>query len=235
MLLSTKSSLNFVRNLTEVARPRFSDEEFGGFFYRSVSKDIEEANLLLDSFLQYLFINTPLKKKGTIHRLIAEVLKKYEVELDEKEVRLSKKYEKDLPETIVPDELLRYILDSILQYAVSTITPGGDMEFSTRSSRSQKDVSARQGVLRKDERYIKIKLLFTSKRKLGKQFEKSLIFQEAPLNLMLLRLVRKVVQKNQGIMELEKDEEQGRISISLWFPFERRGIVYYQPVDQFVN
>ena len=187
----------------------------------------------MDSFLQYLSINTPLKKKGTIHRLIEEVLKKYQVQLDEKEVRLSKKYEKDLPETIVPDELLRYILDSILQYAVSTITPGGDMEFSTRSSRSQKDVSARQGVLRKDERYIKIKVLFKASKERGDRFAETLIFREKPLSLVLLRLVKEVVQKNQGI--IKKDEEQGRISISLWFPFERREIVYYQPVDQFVN
>ncbi|MGZ3533719.1 MAG: hypothetical protein ACXU9K_00675 [Thermodesulfobacteriota bacterium] len=38
-----------------------------------------------------------------MHRLIEEVLRKYQVQLNEKGVRLSKKYEKDLPETIVPD------------------------------------------------------------------------------------------------------------------------------------
>ena len=189
----------------------------------------------MDSFLQYLSINSPLKKKGTVHRLIEEVLQKYQVQLDEKRVRLSKKFGKDLPETIVPDELLRYILESILQYAVSTITPGGDMEFSTQSSRFQKDVSARQGVLRKDGQYIKIKLLFKASKEQGERFAETPIFREKPLSLMLLRLAKEVVRKNQGIMKLEKDEKQGRVSISLWFPSERREIVYYRPIDPFVN
>ncbi len=221
--------------MTEVARTRFSDEEFGGFFHRSVSKDIQEADLLLESFVQFLSINTPLKKRGTVRRLIEEVLQKYQVQLDKKRVRLSKKYEKELPETIVSDEPLRYILDSILQYGVSIVTPGGDMEFSTKSSRLQKDVSVRQGLLRKDERYIEVELLFKGSEKQGEPFSGTPIFREDPLRIMFLRLVKDVVRKNQGIMKLEKDEKQGRISISLWFPSERREIVYYRPIDPFVN
>jgi len=235
LLLSTKSSLNSVRNLIEVARARFSDEEFGGFFYRSVSKDIEEADLLLDSFVRFLFVNTPLKKKGTVHRLIEGVLKKYQVQLDEKRVRLSKKYERDLPEAIVPDDLLRYILDSVLQYGIRTVTSGGDMECSTKSSRLEKDVRVGQQVLRKDERYVEIELLFKGGKKLGEPFAETPIFQEESLSLMLLRLAKEVVRKNQGMMKLEKDEKQERISISLWFPSERREIVYYRPMDPFVN
>lgn len=235
MFLSTKSRLNSVRNLTEVARTRFSDEEFGGFFYRSVSKDIEEADLLLDSFIQFLSVNAPLKKRGTVHRLIEEVLKKYQVQLDEKKVRLSKKYEEDLPETTVPDDLLSYILDSVLQYGISAVGAGGNMEFSTKSSRLEKGVSVRQRVLRKDERYIEIELVLKGSEKQGEQFLGTPIFREDPLNIMLLWLVREVVRKNQGIMKLEKDEKQGRIFISLWFPSERREIVYYPPIDPVVN
>ena len=235
MFLSTKSGLNSVKNLAEVARARFSDEEFGGFFYRSVSKDIEEADLLLDSFVQFLSVSTPLKKRGTVHRLIEEVLKKHQAQLDEKEVRLSKKYEKDLPETIVPDGLLSYILDSVLQYGIRAVTPGGDMEFSTKSSRLEKDVSVRQRLLRKDEQYIQIELLFKGGEKQDERFSENSIFQEDPLGIMLLRLVKELVRKNQGIMKLKKNEKQARVSISLWFPSERREIVYYQPNDPFVN
>ena len=235
MFLSTKSRLHSLRNLTEVARTRFSDEEFGGFFYRSVSKDIEEADLLLDSFVQFLSVNTPLKKRGTVHRLIEEVLKKYQVQLDEKKVRLSKKYEEDLPEATVPDDLLSYILDSVLQYGISAVGAGGDMEFSTKSSRLEKDVSVCQRVLRKDERYIEIELVLKGSEKQGEQFLGTPIFREDPLNIMLLWLVREVVRKNQGIMRLEMDEKQGRTFISLWFPSERREIVYYPPIDPVVN
>jgi len=235
VFLNTKSGLNSVKNLIEVARSRFSNEEFGGFFYRSVSKDIEEADLLLDCFVQFLAVSTPLKKRGTVHRLMEEVLKKHQVQLDEKRIRLSKKYEKDLPEAIVPDGLLSYVLDSVLQYGIRAVTPGGEMEFLTKSSKIEKDVSVRQRLLRKDQRYIEIELLFKGGERQGERFSENSIFQEDPLSIILLRLIEELVRKNQGIMRLKKNEKQARLSISLWFPSERREIVYHQPNDPFVN
>ena len=230
MLLSTKSRLDSVRNLAEVARTRFSDEEFGGLFYRSVSKDIEEADFLLDSFVQFLSVNAPLKKTGTVHRLIEELLKKYQAQLEGRGVRLSKNYERDLPETIVPDGLLSYILDSVLQYGIRAVPPGADMEFSTKSSRPEKDLRFRQRVSRKDERYVEIQLLLKGSEEQGQPFVETRILQEESWSLMLLRLAQEVVRKNQGIMKLDKDKKQGSLSISLWFPSERREIAYYRPV-----
>ncbi len=211
-----------------------SDEEFGGFLCRSISKDVEEADLLMDNFVQFLSVNTPLKKKGTVNRLIEEVLKKYQFQLDQKGVRLFKTYEEDLPEIIVPDGLLSYILDSVVQYGISAATPGGDMQFSTKSSELQKDVSVRERVPGEDQRYIEIELLLKSSPEQAEGVAETSPFQES-LSLMLLRLAKEVVRKNQGIMKVEKDEKQGRVSISLWFPSERREMVYYRPIDPFVN
>ncbi len=221
MLLSTKSRLDFVRHLSEVARTRIRDEEFGEFFSRSVSRDVEEADFLLDSFVQFLSCNTPLRKRGTVHRLIEEVSKKYQLQLEGKGIRLSKQYERDLPETIVPDDLLSYILDSIFQYGIKAVTPGGDMEFSTKSSRPQKDF--------RFDRYVEIKLLLRASEKPDESSVETPI-QEESWNLMLLRLAQEVVRKNQGIMKLDRDEKQRRISISLSFPSDRRENVYYQPI-----
>jgi hypothetical protein len=78
----TKNILDSIKNLTQLSRAKFSDKEFGEFFYRSVTKDTGKVNLLLEGFLQYLLVNTSLKKKDTIHRLIEEVLKKYQVQLE---------------------------------------------------------------------------------------------------------------------------------------------------------
>lgn len=220
--LTTKSRLNSIRNLTEIARTRLSDEEFGRSLYRSISKDIEEADLLLDSFVQFLSMNAPLKKKGTVHRLIEQLLKKYQVHLEEKRVRLYKRYERDLPETIVPDDPLSYILDSVLRYGISAVAPEGHMEFSTKSFKLKKTVTAQKRLLNKE--YTKIELLFKSGQNQGEPFQES-------LSLMLLGLTKEVVRKNQGIMKIEKDEKQGTQSIALWFPSEKRGTLPYRKID----
>jgi hypothetical protein len=219
--------------LTELARVKLSDREFGELFYRSVTKDIGKADLLLEGFLKYLVVNTPLKKKDTIHRMIEEALEKYQVQLESKRIKLSKNFEKDLPETIVPDEPLRYILNSILQYGVNSLTPDGYLGFLTKSYLLKEAEDLSQTVLRKDGKYIEIQMFFTGYRKPKEPFEGSPIFhEEEPLDL-ILRLVKEVVRKNRGIMKFETDEEKGKTFILLRFPSERREIVHYQPIDQF--
>jgi len=234
LLVYTKRALDSIKKLTQLSQVKSTDKEFGEFCH-FIMKDIGETDLLLEAFLQYLFVNTPFKKKDTVHKLIDEVLKKYQVQLEEKRVKLSKKYEKDLPETIIPNEPLKYILNSILQYGVKAITPNGDMECSTRALLLQGEGSTGQKVLRKDGRYIEIKVVFTGYKKRGRPFEESqAVLQEEPLDLML-RLAEEVVRKNRGIMEFKMDERSEKAFISIRFPSERREVVYYQTIDQYIN
>jgi hypothetical protein len=231
LLRHAKSTINSIRNLTQISKEKFSDKEFGEFFCRSIMKDIEKANLLLEGFLKYLIIITPTKKTNTVHRLIEEVSKKYEDQLERKGVQLSKKFEEDLPETIVPDELLGYILNFILQYGVSSVTLNGEMGFLTKSLVIQEEGDLDQGLLRKGERYIEIRMFFTGPKKQSEHFEKSSDFhKEEPLNL-ILRLLQVVVWRNRGIMKFETDEKKEKIIISVRFPSERRRVVYYQPTN----
>jgi hypothetical protein len=230
-LRHTKSTLDSVRNLTQLSQAKFTDKEFGEFYCRSVTKDIEKADLLLEGFLKYLILITPIQKTNTVHRLIEEVSKKYEDQLERKGIKLSKKFEKDLPETIVPDETLRYILDSILQYGVNSVALNGDIGFLTKSPVFQEEGGLDQAVLRKDERYIEIKMVFTGPKKTSEQFKRDSDFHKEGMSNLILRLVQEIVRRNRGIIKFETDEKKEKIFISLRFPSERRGVVYYQPVN----
>jgi hypothetical protein len=235
MLCQTKRTFDSIRNLTELSHARLSNKEFGEFCYRSIEKDIGEATLLLEGFLKFLVINTPLKKKDTVHNLIEEGLKQYRVQLEEKGIKLSKTFEENLPETIIPDEPLKFILNSILQYGVTLVTPHGDMGFLTHSFILQGEEGADPVELNKAGRYIEIELFFTGSKRLDKPFEESRVSHKVePLDL-LLRLVKEVVRKNRGIMKFETDGKKGRTSLSVKFPCERREIVHFKPVNQFMN
>jgi len=233
-LVYTKRVLDSIKKLTQLSQAKSTDK--GSVeLYHSILKDIGETDLLLEAFLRYLFINTPLKKKETVHRLIDELLKKYQSPLEGKRVNLSKSYEEDLPEIIIPDEPLKYILNAILQYGVKAVTSHGDMECSTRSLLFQGEVSAGQKGLRKDERYIEIKVVFSAYKKRVRLFGESQGgHPDEPLDL-ILRLAEEVVRKNQGIMEFKTDEKSEKAFISIRFPSERREVVYYQPIDQYLN
>ena len=226
-----KNTLDSIRNYTQVSRGKFSDKEFGEYFYRAVTEDIEKIDMVLNGLINYIKLNTPIRKTDTVHHLIEEVLKKHQSKLGERGIKLFKRFEKDLPETIVPDEQLRYILNSIFQYALANISPNLSMGLSTRSFVIEKEVDEDPALIKKDGRYIEISVVFMGYKKPTEQGVRGPTLQkEEPLDL-ILRFVKEVVQRNRGMMRIEADEKKAKTFIALRFPVERRKVVYYQSVN----
>ena len=228
-----RTTLDSIKKYTQLSRGRFSDREFGDFFYRMITKEIEKNDLVIKSYLNYIRVTTPLRKKETVNTLIEEVLKKNQVRLEENKIKILRNFEKDLPETIVPDEQLRFILDSILQYAMASMRSDGNIEFSTRSSALQKG-SSEETVFEKDSKYIEIWVVFTCYKK---PMEKPMLELRTPtpkeefVSDVLLRLVDATVKMNQGGTRLEVDETKAKKSVFLKLPAERRKVVTYESMS----
>ena len=134
----TKRALDSIKKLTLLSRDRFIDKEFGKVLYQRVAEDVGKADLLLNNLLDYFRVTTPIEKTNTVNALIEEALRKNQAQLEEKGVKLFKKLEKDLPEIIVPDEQLKYILNSVLRYLIISTLPNGTIELLTKSFIFQK-------------------------------------------------------------------------------------------------
>ncbi len=226
-----KNTLGSIRNYTQISRGKFSDKEFGEYFYRAVTEEIEKIDIVLSGLINYIRLNTPIRKTDTVHHLIEEVLKKHQAKLEEKGIKLFKKFENDLPETIVPDEQLKYILNSVLQYVLASISPNLSIGLYTRSFFLEKEVGEGPALFKKDGRYIEIAVVFMGyKKPAEKGAEATTLQKEEPLDL-ILRFVKEVVQRNQGMMKIEGDEKKAKTFISLRFPVERRKVVYYQSMN----
>lgn len=229
-----KGSLESIKNLAQVSQGKFSDKEFGNYFNLLVTEDIEKIDLLLIHVLDYIKVNFTVRKSNTVHIFIEEVLKKHYVQLEEKKVRLFKKFEKDLPEIIAPDEELRYILNSILQYAMISMPVNGSIWFLTKSFVLPSERSEDQGLFKKDGKHIEISVIFTGYKKPKEQFTTVMPIsgpqREEGFDLEL-RLVNEIVKRNRGKMKFGVDEKNSKTFISLSFPAERRKVIYYQPVN----
>jgi hypothetical protein len=193
--------------------------------------DTEKIDYMLDSLLDYIRINTPVKKTNTVHLLLEESLRRHAGHLQEKGVKIIRKFQKDLPETIVPDEQLKYILTSVLNYATPVITSNGRIGFFTRTIDTPKRTGSSNVFLLKEGKFVEILIGFTGHKKLNENSEIEWTIQtlekEEPMDF-ILRLVKEVVQKNQGIMNMEVDEKKSKTLISLKFPVERRKVFRYQ-------
>jgi light-regulated signal transduction histidine kinase (bacteriophytochrome) len=226
----TKNTLDSIKNVAQLSRGKFSDKEFGEFFYKMIIKDIEKHHLLLNTFSKYIESTTPILKKDSVNKLIEEGLKKYHHRLEEKKAKIFKKFEKDLPEAIVPDEQLRFILDSILQYAITLMASEGSIEFSEKAVILPREDVEDQEFFKRNGKFIEIMVAFTGSRKSkeepGKGLEAPSLKEEAVSNLVL-RLVETVVKMNHGAMTFEVNETESKHKIFLKFPIERRKVFYY--------
>ena len=226
-----KKILGSIETFTQLSRQQFKDGNFGEYFYKTITVDTEKIDYMLDSLLDYIRINTPVKKTNTVHLLLEESLRRHAGHLKEKGVKIIRKFQKDLPETIVPDEQLKYILTSVLNYATPVITSNGRIGFFTRTIDTPKRTGSSNVFLLKEGKFVEILIGFTGYKKLNQNSEIEWTIQtlekEEPMDF-ILRLVKEVVQKNQGIMNMEVDEKKSKTLISLKFPVERRKVFRYQ-------
>jgi hypothetical protein len=221
-----KDTLKNLRNLTKVFQDKYGDKESGAYLNRIISDDIKKIELVQNSLFNYIRINNPVTKANTVNTLIEEEIKKYEFELEEKKIRLFKTLEKNLPETAVPDDQLKYIVSAVLQYVMALIPTSGNLGLFTKNLVLQKEMGEDR-----EWRFIEILVAYTGYKKPGEPFRSPLGIpgqQKERILDLALKLVDEIVQRNRGMMKFEEDEKKGKATISLRFPVERRKVVYYQ-------
>jgi nitrogen-specific signal transduction histidine kinase len=229
-----KNSLGSIKTFSHLSIDKLEDVEFRKYFYKVLTEDVKKIDSVLNGLLNYININTPIKKANTIHFFLEGILEEYERQLAERKIRVFKKFEKDLPETALHDEQLKYILSSVFQYAIFSTPIGGSIGFLTKSFNVQKGAEDRKVLVHKDGKYVEILIVFTGYQKGIEQFTSPSailpVQKEEALNLLLM-LVRELVQKNRGVLKFKGNEKKPRTIISLTFPAERRKLVYYPPIN----
>jgi hypothetical protein len=226
MIDQFKDTLKNLRNLTKIFQDKYGDKESGSYLSRIISDDIKKIELVQNSLLNYIRINNPVTKANTVNTLIEEELKKYEVDLEEKKIRLFKTLEKNLPETAVPDDQLRYIVSCVLQYIMALIPTSGNLGVFTKNLVLQKEMGEDR-----EWRFIEILIAYTGYKKPVEPFRSPSgisAHQKEKILELALKLVDEIVQRNRGTMKFEEDEKKAKATISLRFPVERRKVVYYQ-------
>lgn len=226
-----RGSLAAMKTLAFYSRDNFKDAELGDYFYRVVSEDIEKTISLIDCFCDYINVNTPVRKTGTIHNLIEEVFRTHQNEFEEKNIKIiKKKYDPELPETTLTDEQLRFVLNSIFQYILFTLSLNGRVGILTRSIEAQEWDGENKAHLQVNQKYIEILFILTHltpKERSPKPLS-PLPKEEHGQNLdLVVQMVKGTLEKNRGALEIKWDPQKKMTLISLLFPIERRNVFQF--------
>jgi hypothetical protein len=235
-----KGSLSAMQAFAFLSRENFKDRELGEHFYKIVDQDITKTISLIDCFNDYINFSTPMLKRDTVNSLVEEVIKKHERQFGEKRIKIIKKqFEKDLPETILPDEQLRYILNSVIQYTLLSTAADGSIGFLTRSLNMEALKGKEWSQLQKDGRYLEILVVSAGYEKsdevAGVVPGMASPHQEEEAAELILKLAREITEKNRGMMRYKVYEDKPMTFISVVLPVERRSVVRYLSPEERVK
>lgn len=226
-----RKRLRSTRDFTGLSRGKFNDPAFEQYFGRVLVEDLEKVDLALSGLLHYIRIQMPVRKSGTLERLLNRTVEALKPKVEGKGAKVFRRSEGSLPETIVPEETLRYVLDVVLRYAASRVSRNGGIGVSSKSVReSRKSVEGEMPSIA-SRGYVEVVTVFTTREKLTEE-DKGSFRPEAEgrdeLLEMELRIAQAIVEKYQGLLRLETDEKKGKAWLVLRLPEERRKVFQFR-------
>jgi nitrogen-specific signal transduction histidine kinase len=229
-----KKTLSAVNNINLLSIDKYEDLEFRKYARKSIAQNIKSIDSMLNALLNYININTPIIKKNTIHLIIDDILEMSDKQIQEKNLKIARKFEKELPETYIHDEQVKFILNSIVQYLLLTIPSEGTIGFLTRSKILQKPVGEEKVVTLKERQYVEIVIMSTVQRESFEQprdIPEILDVKKEQSTNLILRLIKELIQKHEGVIEFEVNENKTQTVISVRFPVDRRQVILYEQVN----
>jgi nitrogen-specific signal transduction histidine kinase len=227
---SIKKTLASVYQATVLTMDRYDDMEIRKRSHTQVKEDIKKIDTVLNSLLNFINVNTPVIKTNTLYVILEEILEANDKQLQQKNIKINKTYEEDLPDTFIHPEQVRFILHSVLQYALFSTPPNETIGFLMRSS--DNGAVAEKTLTGNNRRYIEVILGLNGN---GKPFDQLENLSETPEDQkggttdLILRLAKEILERNHGMM-IETHGKRLETLIVLRFPIERRKIVYYEPI-----
>jgi len=219
---SIKTNLNVLQVLSELSHGKFKEVEFENNFIRTMNEYIHGTNSGLDCFFDYVKIRSAIQGENIVHAVLEEILSGNEERIKDRKIQAVKKqFEKDLPETSIREDHLRYILNWVVQYAISSVSPNGNIGLFTRSFDFQEVKDDSQSFLKKDRKYIEVIIFFTTHEKVngssGTELGDQTSLRENQ-NGFILPLVEEIVSMNGGIIRVKADPEKHYTQILLNLP-----------------
>jgi nitrogen-specific signal transduction histidine kinase len=227
---SIKKALASICHDTALAMDKYDDVEIRKSSHIQVKEEIKKIDSVLNNLLNFINVNTPIAKPNTLHVILEEILEADEKQFRQKDIKIHKKYEKDLPDTYIQPEQVRFILHAVLQYAILSTPPSETIGFLMKSS--DNGTGADKTFPEDKRRYVEVIIGFNGG---GKPVDPSENSSETPgdqsigLADLTLKLAKDILERNRGMM-IETHREKSKTLIALRFPIEKRKVVHYRPI-----
>ena len=227
---SIKKALSSVYKASLLSVEKFDDVDTRKRSHNRIRNEIRNIDSVLNSLLNFISINTPIAKRNGLYVILEEILEANDKYLREKNIKIVKKCEQDLPDTSIHNEQVRFILHSVLQYAIFSTPRNETVGFLLKTLDSNKDSDARTDAPDRKKGYVEVVVGFNGELTgpLGNLLKRP-EDQRQSTDLILI-LVNELLTRNRGSMTIASNGKGPKTLLTLRFPIERRNAVYYAPI-----
>jgi len=231
VLQDIKKAVVSIYEISLLSIEKSDNDEIRKYSWKAMTQGFNKILSVVNMLSSYIHVASPIIKRNTIHRILEEVLESNEKTLHTKHIVLMKNFDKELPETIFHDEQVRFIISSVLQYAILLVPANGSMEIVTKFVENDQKGQGLTSVVPLRNKYSEISI-FSSYHE--QAFNESADAAESSgiekngTSDFILQLVKEIIQRNKGMIEFQLDQVKSRTHISLRFPAERRQVAYYR-------
>ncbi len=196
------------------------DEESAGRYLEIITEEIERLNGIV---VDFLFAVRPMDtnmKRTTINGVVEELIEFIKYELEESQVKLETKLDKNLPKIDLDEKYMKQALINIIKNGVAAMDGGGTLTIVTRE----------------DQGYVHIDVsdsgIGMSEEQLSKIFEPYYTTKEFGSGLGLT-VVYKVVREHNGEVTVHSREDQGTtFTISVPIPDSEKRLLDWKGEEE---
>lgn len=238
-----KGSLLSINGLANQAVEKFDTVEIRQHFQTSVAQDVKKIDSVLNTLLNYMSVTTPLIKTNTLNIILEDILEANEKQLLDKRIHVFKNCEADLPQTYMHAEQLRFVLNSLLQYAILYTPPDGNIGFSIKHLNPSSLSVPQEASAKNKKAYIGVSIGFSGSKSgavssgngsggngNGNGSGTNETQKDEAIEL-ILKLVTEAVERNYGALKFIADEKGVKTLITLKLSLERRKAIHYEPIN----
>ena len=229
-----KGSLLQMNAFSLLEAEKFDSLEFRKHLQSCVTENVKTIDSVLNTLLNFISISTPLIKTNMLNIVLEEILEANDKQIRDKKIRIFKSLEEDLPQTYMHPEQVRFVLNSLLQFALLSTPSDGSIGFSIRYFNPQNSEAPHASPARSNGAHIGISIGFSCEKKEVQSSGNGSSHPNLPKDEtgeLILKLVTEIVEKNRGTIKFIGDEKGQKMLITLKLSVERRKMVHYEPIN----
>lgn len=211
-----KNPLVAISTFAHLLPEKYDDPEFREEFSRLVNQDVRRINEVLENLLEFAQLSAPRSSLHDLNSILAEALRQQEKDPTPPAKEVQTDLANGLPLILFDKSHLGFVLRNLLENSFSRLNPQGPLHLSTRFSREEGRGGPKESV--------DLILWYNTPEGVLRNFSKVAGFEAEMdfqnLNMALL-LIRKIMVRNRGKMQVLQ-EEDGGMTIRLQFPPGKR-------------